>query len=160
MERFAPGPKPDANDGQQPKTRARRIHQENCPARPKSVICQTMTGVVLARAGERNQTTPQARDGNESGIENGHAENKNGHEPSRGPRGRGYAQLERQCGHQKTQKHRPAITHEHFRRVEVPSQESKGGAKDRRRQRADQHLTVEHGQNGDKKRGDGGDARA
>ena len=70
------------------------------------------------------------------------------------------AQLERQCGHQEAQKHRPAITHEHFRRVKVPSQETKGCAKDRRSQRADKHLTVQHGQNGDKKRGDRGDTRA
>src|SRR5579862_6337758 len=96
---------------------------------PKPQIGQPMRRVVLTRRSKWQQATPGARNRNKRCVENGDAQNQDGHEPTDGEMGALRPDLQPECSHQKTEKHCSTVAHENFSGVEILSKKPQSGPK-------------------------------
>src|SRR5271157_1117153 len=137
-----------------------QVHGENGAALPQAKVSQAVGGVVFARRGKRKQAATRAGDGDERGVKNRGAEDKDGGQPTGGRGGMFEPEFQRECGHQKSQEHRAAIAHENLGRLEIPAQETSRRTQDRRCKRGDKCLAVQVSDEGEENGGHGGDAGA
>src|SRR5579863_2393054 len=122
----------------------------------KTKIGQPVSGVVFAGRGEREQAAPRTRDRYQRRIENCYSENKQRSEPTGDVVGLIKPELESKRGHEESQEHRAAVTHENLRRFEVPTKETCRGTEDSSRERGDQSLSIQVSKEGEENGGDGG----
>src|SRR5215472_8110011 len=133
--------------------RSQKVQRYHGSAMTKAEICQPVGGMVFAGCRKRQQPSPSTRDGYQRGIKNGRTQDQDGSQPT-GKMGCIFqTQLQTQGGHQESQEHRAAITHENPGRLEIPAQKSGSGPENSRRQDGDQNLSVHIRQQGKKDRG-------
>jgi len=111
--------------------RAEKVQRQHGATLAQSEIGEAMSGVVFPGSRKGKQAAAQARNGNQRGIENGHAENQQGRQPPRDVIRLFKTQLEAERSHQEAKKHCAAIAHEDFGGLEIPAKEPCGGPEHR-----------------------------
>src|SRR5580658_2702911 len=105
-------------------------------------VREPVGSMVLTGRSKWQQATASAGDRNEERVKNRDAENQYRDKPGVRKLCAVRSDFQPKRSHQKTKEHRAAITHEDFRRIEIPAQKSKRSAQSRSAQSAHQRLTI------------------
>ena len=138
----------------------KRVHHQHSAAMAQAQIRKAVRGVVLAGRSEGQQAAARARNGDERGVKNRHAQNEHGNQPCVREKRAVGTNFQPERGHQETEEHRAAVAHKNFRGIEIPAQKTKRGAQRGGGKSGNHGLPVGVRRNGEESGGDRGDAGA
>lgn len=139
---------------------SQQVHADNSAAMTEAEIGKTVSGMVFARSGKREKTAARARNSDQSGVEDGDSQNQKGNQPGGNMVAVSEAQLQSEGGHQESEEHGAAIAHENFGRLEIPTKKTGRRAEDGGRERGDESLAIQIGEQCEENRGGGRNAGA